>query len=61
MNNQNSASILLVIGLFVLFAPNDLQIILPTNYTNLDSHTKKIIGWSILLLSYYFYNNEKLI
>ena len=58
---MNSVIFLLSIGLFLLFAPKDFQTILPTSYTLLDNHTKKIIGLSFLLFAYYFYNDEKLL
>lgn len=57
---MNNVIFLSTIGLFLLFAPKDFQTILPTNYTLLDRHTKKIIGLSFLLFAYYFYNDEKL-
>jgi small basic protein len=48
---------LLVIGLFLLFAPSKYQSYLPIK---VDASTRQILGCFALLIAYYYYNGEKL-
>jgi hypothetical protein len=53
--NEIIVYILLAIGLFLLLAPQDSPIQLP-----IEQSTKQIIACIALVLSYYFYNNQKI-
>jgi hypothetical protein len=55
--NQIIIYILLISGLFLLFAPAKYQTYLPVT---LETSTSQIIGVIALLTAYYYYNNEKL-
>jgi hypothetical protein len=49
--------VLLAVGLFLLFAPQEYQVYVPLK---LDASTRQIIGAVALLAAYYYYNGEKL-
>lgn len=48
---------LLVVGIFLLFAPPEYQSYIPFKT---DNSTRQIIGCVALLVAYYYYNGEKL-
>lgn len=59
MNTQNQIIIyiLVIAGLFLIFASPEYQEYLPVT---IDASTRQIIGCIFILVAYYYYNDEKL-